>query len=169
MAARAGAPASSRGWRGTGSAISHDLVKRFGQESFASTAARQFVGVAVAACLEAEGYAAAPKRVRLKGDPIFETGAVFLKRVLPHPSSAQDLLARFVASLDRPPKRKRSLTSSTAGARGRASATHLRGRVMAEILEGHATCAAHRTDRAHPRAPQPGIRCPPVGRFTVAN
>lgn len=80
-------------------AISHDLVKRFGQESFASTAARQFVGVAVAACLEAEGYAAAPKRVRLKGDPIFETGAVFLKESLPHPSSAQDLLARFVASL----------------------------------------------------------------------
>lgn len=80
-------------------AISHDLVEQFGRESFASTATRQFVGVAVAACLESEGYAAAPKRVRLKGDPIFETGAVFLKESLSPPSSAQDLLARFVASL----------------------------------------------------------------------
>lgn len=80
-------------------AISAALVERFGRDSFASIAARQFVGFAVAARLEALNFVPDGTRVRIKGDPIFSSGALFQRAAEPPRSSVEDLLARLVASL----------------------------------------------------------------------
>jgi hypothetical protein len=81
------------------SAISDRLIERFGRDAFTSRETRQFAGLATAACLGTLGYSADGTRVRIRNDAIFETGSLFLKTAEPPRSNAQDLLARFVASL----------------------------------------------------------------------
>lgn len=81
------------------SVASDPLVARFGQAAFASTSARQFIGLAISALLEGEGFLPNGKRVRLRNDPVFETGALFREAPRPALLSVRELLARFVEAL----------------------------------------------------------------------
>jgi hypothetical protein len=60
---------------------------------------RQFVGAAVRAILEDEGFTIAEKGVRTPKDPVFRSGSVYKKRA-PLRSGDTDLIARLVASLN---------------------------------------------------------------------
>lgn len=58
-------------------AVSAELVARFGTEAFEPPIMRQFIGIAVSAVLAEEGFVLARTGVRLRGDPLFGAGALF--------------------------------------------------------------------------------------------
>ncbi|MBZ9772613.1 hypothetical protein [Mesorhizobium sp. CO1-1-8] len=58
---------------------------------------KQFIGMAVKAILEAEGFEVMETGVRIAGDPVFRSGATYQPAA--GPEEPDDLLARFVAML----------------------------------------------------------------------
>jgi hypothetical protein len=60
---------------------------------------RQFVGAAVRAILEDEGYTVAEKGVRTPKDPVFRSGSVYRKKA-PLRANDTDLIARLIATLN---------------------------------------------------------------------
>jgi hypothetical protein len=80
-------------------AVSGILLKRFGEE-VKRTSVRQFIGLATRAILEEAGYEVAYRGVRIRGDPVFRTGAVYRPRVDGGKApEADDALDRMMASL----------------------------------------------------------------------
>lgn len=81
------------------SAISGDLTKILSAKDLKLTPVKQFVGLAVRAVLEEEGFEVARTGVWLGNDPVFSTGAVYQKVSKPSADAADDLLGRFVEML----------------------------------------------------------------------
>jgi hypothetical protein len=80
-------------------AVSRILLKRFGEE-VKRTSVRQFIGLATRAILEEAGYEIEYRGVRIRGDPVFRTGAVYRPRVDGGKApEADDALDRMMASL----------------------------------------------------------------------
>lgn len=74
-------------------------MERFGEE-VKRTLVRQFVGLCVRAILYEAGYRVAYTGVRIKGDRVFRTGAVYQLRMDDADTrEAQDLLERLMKSL----------------------------------------------------------------------
>jgi hypothetical protein len=81
------------------SAISGELAKILSAKDLKLTPVKQFVGLAVRAVLEEEGYEVARTGVWLGDDPVFSTGAVYQKSAQPRAADADDFLERFVEML----------------------------------------------------------------------
>jgi hypothetical protein len=81
-------------------AVSPMLVERFGAEALRAQSMRPFIGIAVSAILEEEGFALVRTGVRLSQDPLFATGAMFERvRDEGRAPASHALLARFIDSL----------------------------------------------------------------------
>lgn len=79
-------------------AVSAILIKRYGAE-VKSTPVRQFIGLAIRAILEESGYEIFQRGIRISGDPVFRTGAVYRRRVSGSNAPADDALDRMMTSL----------------------------------------------------------------------
>ncbi len=80
-------------------AVSRILLKKFGEE-VKRTSVRQFIGLATRAILEEAGYEVESRGVRIRGDPVFRTGAVYRPRMHGGKApEADDALDRMMASL----------------------------------------------------------------------
>jgi hypothetical protein len=87
--------------------VSELLLERYGPE-VKLTPVRQFIGLAVRAILEEEGFEVDQTGVRLNGDPVFRTGAVY-RRIIESPIDEDEMnefLENFVRWL-RPDRAKR--------------------------------------------------------------
>jgi hypothetical protein len=87
--------AAAREGRPPVAAISETLLKTFKTDA-KEHAFRQFVGLAVRAILEDAGFEVARTGVRLHGDPIFTTGAVYKKIEQKERRRRSDLPERLV-------------------------------------------------------------------------
>src|ERR1700731_4774801 len=79
-------------------AVSKILVKRFGAE-VRQTSVRQFVGLAVRGILEQHGFVVGCRGVRLRGDPVFRSGAIYRPRADGGNAPEADVLERMMRSL----------------------------------------------------------------------
>ena len=80
-------------------AVSRILLKKFGEE-VKRTSVRQYIGLASRAILEEAGYEVESRGVRIRGDPVFRTGAVYRPRMDGGKApEADDALDRMMASL----------------------------------------------------------------------
>jgi hypothetical protein len=79
-------------------AVSKHLVDLVGPEVLRSMSVKQFVGMAVNAVLSQEGYGPVKTGVRIRGDQVFSTGAVYGWRGSA-PKIEDPLLRRLLVSL----------------------------------------------------------------------
>jgi hypothetical protein len=80
-------------------AVSGELVRLVGLKDAKLTPVKQYVGACIRAVLDEEGFEVAETGVRLSGDPIFRTGAVYRKATAQPASSAHDVLRRWLGAL----------------------------------------------------------------------
>lgn len=81
-------------------AISTALLERFGAEVLDPPSMRQFIGIAVSAILQEEGFIVDRTGVRLRGDPLFGAGALFERAGVAPVERENSLLARLIDALD---------------------------------------------------------------------
>jgi hypothetical protein len=79
-------------------AISQDLLRLVGRPALDSTATRQFIGLACRALLQEEHFVVARTGVKVRRDPVFTAGAVYMRAPAPR-SQTSPLLARLLDAL----------------------------------------------------------------------
>lgn len=88
------------------SVLGEILLKKYGAE-IRQTTARQFIGLGVGAILQELGYEISARGVRISGDPVFRSGALYRLRVEGGNAEADDALDRMMKSLS-PDQAKRA-------------------------------------------------------------
>jgi hypothetical protein len=80
-------------------AISAELLARFVPEALNAPQMRPFIGLAVSAILEEEGFVLVRTGVRLRDDPVFTAGAIFRPVEERREGGDHPLLARIIDGL----------------------------------------------------------------------